>query len=206
MQERERRGEKCNLYGAHSRTSQLPLLRNRLVYREVSGDGELPVYIITSSAATHTFVFIGRRRGGKATDGTFGPVRSEISWWKDIVSQVADRKPLFSVLFPFSSLHRTAAGCAHGSSSFLRSSVYLRVTWFEKERDIRKSIAHQRVPTWLRQSRWVSDERATGRYTRTLCTRTPGDLKFRSIRRGSLCFPLSFSPYSRRHGIRSMLP
>lgn len=63
------------------------IVTGRLHERGGRGDGEPTIYIIVaSSLGTHTFVFIGRRRGGKATDGIFGPVRPEILRWEDRIS------------------------------------------------------------------------------------------------------------------------
>lgn len=68
----------CTAHTTHVSVSPT-IVTGRLHERGGRGDGEPTIYIIVaSSLATHTFVFIGRRRGGKATGGIFGPVRPEI--------------------------------------------------------------------------------------------------------------------------------
>lgn len=81
VEERERRKEKWQpVRRTLTHVSVSPtIVTGRLHERGGRGDGEPTIYIIVaSSLATHTFVFIGRRRGGKATGGIFGPVRPEI--------------------------------------------------------------------------------------------------------------------------------
>ena len=176
------------------------IVTGRLHERGGRGDGEPTIYIIVaSSLGTHTFVFIGRRRGGKATDGIFGPVRPEILRWEDRIS-------FYFAFTSFSSPSR------HHFLAFLRRFFY----HFSSRRyqEIHRARPQHPRHGFGNQGEWVTNVQQVD--TRApLCTRTLGDLKFRSIRRDTLSLSpslplslsLSFSSHScRRHGTRSMFP
>lgn len=156
------------------------IVTGRLHERGGRGDGEPTIYIIVaSSLGTHTFVFIGRRRGGKATDGIFGPVRPEILRWEDRIS-------FYFAFTSFSSPSR------HHFLAFLRRFFY----HFSSRRyqEIHRARPQHPRHGFGNQGEWVTNVQQVD--TRApLCTRTLGDLKFRSIRRDtlSLSLPPSFS-------------
>lgn len=147
------------------------IVTGRLHERGGRGDGEPTIYIIVaSSLGTHTFVFIGRRRGGKATDGIFGPVRPEILRWEDRIS-------FYFAFTSFSSPSR------HHFLAFLRRFFY----HFSSRRyqEIHRARPQHPRHGFGNQGEWVTNVQQVD--TRApLCTRTLGDLKFRSIRRDTL--------------------